>query len=213
MGCGCESNKPKKQRGGMVASPAAFPQGDPWNVDTALPGMNGGVADAGNFYKVNPQGGALPDPVSSTNIQGSGSCGGGKRRKRRVTRKARKSRKGKGKGKSKTRRHRKSKAHKKKGRKAKKARKTRKGRKGRKSYRRRTMRAGGRDTIFQGPVNAYRGMLYGAGDLVNQWSGKPSQLSPAPTDQAPVPNGNVILGEMPDVNAIHIAAGQAVASI
>jgi hypothetical protein len=212
MGCGCESNKPKKQRGGMVASPAAFPQGEPWNVETALPGMNGGVANAGNFYKVNPQGGALPDPVSSTNIQGSGASVGGKKRKRRVTKKARKSRKGKGK----TRRHRKSKAHKKKARKGKKSRKTRKGRKGRKgrkSYRRKTMRAGGRDTIFQGPVNTYRGMLYGAGDLVNQWSGKPSQLSPAPTDQAPVPSGNVILGEMPDVNAIHVAAGQAVASI
>lgn len=211
MGYGCNSNKPKKQKGGMVSSPAAFPQGSPWNVDTALPGMNGGVADAGNFYKVNPEGGALPDPVSSTNIQGSGSCGGGKKRKRRVTRKARKSRRGK--RKTKTRRHRKSKAHKKKGHKSKKSRRTRKGRKGRKANRRKTMKGGYRDSIFQGPINAYRGMLYGAGDLVNQWSGKPSQLSPAPTDQAPVPDGNVVLGEMPDVNAIHMAAGQAVASI
>ena len=65
---------------------------------------------------------------------------------------------------------------------------------------------------FKG-VNAYRGMVFGAGDLVNQWAGKPSQLSPAPTDQAPVPSGNVILGEMPDVNAIHETASQIVASI
>ena len=158
MGYGCNSNKPKKQKGGMVSSPAAFPQGSPWNVDTALPGMNGGVADAGNFYKVNPEGGALPDPVSSTNIQGSGSCGGGKKRKRRVTRKARKSRRGK--RKTKTRRHRKSKAHKKKGHKSKKSRRTRKGRKGRKANRRKTMKGGYRDSIFQGPINAYRGMVW-----------------------------------------------------
>ena len=71
MSCGCKSDKHKRQKGGMVSSPAAFPQGSPWNVETALPGMNGSVADAGNFYKVNPDGGALPDPVSSTNIQGS----------------------------------------------------------------------------------------------------------------------------------------------
>ena len=45
-----------------------FPQGTPWNVETALPGMNGSVADAGNF-KFNPNGGALPDPVSSTNLR------------------------------------------------------------------------------------------------------------------------------------------------
>ena len=211
MGCGCESNKPRKQKGGMVSSPAAFPQGAPWNVETALPGMNGSVADAGNFFKFNPNGGALPDPVSSTNIQGSGCSGGAKRRKRRVTKKGRKGKRGK--GKAKTRRNRKSKMHKKKGRKSKKVRRTRKARKGRKNNRRKTLRGGSRDRILQGPVNAYRGMVYGAGDLVNQWSGKPSQLSPAPTDQAPVPSGNVILGEMPDVNAIHAAAGQAVASI
>ena len=53
MSSGCEIKKPRKQKGGMVSSPAAFPQGAPWNVETALPGMDGNVADAGNFYKVN----------------------------------------------------------------------------------------------------------------------------------------------------------------
>ena len=38
--------------------------------------------------------------------------------------------------------------------------------------------------------------------------GKAKSAFSAPTDQAPVPSGNVILGEMPDVNAIHAAAGQ-----
>ena len=202
MGCGCENKKPRKQRGGMVSSPAAFPQGAPWNVETALPGMDGGVADAGNFYKVNPDAGALPDPVSSNNTQ-CGPCSGGRRRKRRGTKKARKSRRGK----RKTIRRRKSK-------KSRKPKKSRKARKGRKVHRRKTMRGGSsRDHILQGPINAYRGVLFGAGDLVNQWSGKSGQLSPAPTDQAPVPNSDVMLGEMPDVNSIHAAAGQAVANI
>lgn len=209
MAIGCSSNKTRKQRGGMVSSPAAFPQGAPWNVETALPGINGNVSDVGNFYKVNQQAGALPDPVSSNNSQ-CGPCSGGRKRKRRTTRKAKKARKSR-KGKSKTKRARKSKTNKKK--KGKKAKKVRKTRKGRKVSKRKTIKGGGRDTIFQGPVNTWRGTLFGAGDLVNQWSGKPSQLSPAPTDQAPVPDGNVILGEMPDVNAIHIAAGQAVSRI
>lgn len=196
MDYGCKNMKPRKQRGGMVSSPSAFPQGAPWNVETALPGMDGGVADVGNFYRVNPEAGALPDPVSSNNTH-CGLCSGGRRHKRRGTKKARKSRRGK----RKTLRRRKSK-------------KPRKARKGRKIHRRKTMRGGStRDHILQEPINAYRGALFGAGDLVNQWSGKAGQLSPAPTDQAPVPNGDVILGEMPDVNAIHAAAGQAVANI
>ena len=49
------------------------------------------------------------DPVSSTNIQGSG-CSGGAKRRRRVTKKGRKGKRGK--GKAKTRRNRKSKMHK-----------------------------------------------------------------------------------------------------
>ena len=208
MGCGCEIKKPRKQKGGMVSSPAAFPQGAPWNVETALPGMDGGVADAGNFYKVNPVGGALPDPVSSTNSQ-CGPCTGGRRKKRRSTKKVRKTRRVK----RKTMRRRKNKKSKKM-KKGKKSRKARTHRKGRRVHRRRTMRGGSsRDLVLQGPVNAYRDVLFGAGDLVNQWSGKPSQLSPAPTDQAPVPNGQVMLGEMPDVNSIHAAAGQAVSQI
>lgn len=76
------------------------------------------------------------------------------------------------------------------------------------------MRGGSsRDNIFQGFINGYRGAIFEAGDLVNQWSGKTGQLSPAPTDQAPVPNADVIVGEMPDVYSIKNAAGQSVASI
>lgn len=208
MNCGCENKKPHgKQKGGMVASPAAFPQGAPWNVETALPGIDGALSDAGNFYKVNPDAGAVPDPVSSTNSQ-CGPCSGGRRRKIRSTKKARKSRIMKRKT---MRRHknRKSKNMKK----AKKSRKARAHRKGRKMNRRRTLRGGSRDRVLQNPVNAYRDVLFGAGDLVNQWSGKPSQMSPSPTDQAPVPNGQVMLDEMSHVNSIRTAAGQAVAQI
>lgn len=205
MGCGCEiKKKPRKQKGGMVSSPAAFPQGAPWNVETSLPGMDGGVADAGNFYKVNPDAGALPDPVSSTNPQ-SGSYAGGRRRKRRSTKKVCKSRRVK----RKTLRRSKNK----KSNKMKKSRKVRTHRKEEKKHRRRTMRGGSRDRVLQGPVNAYRDVLFGTGDLVNQWSGKPGQMSPVPTDQAPVLNEQVMLGKMPDVNSIHTSAGQAVAQI
>ena len=189
MGCGCENDTTIKQNGGMVSSPAAFPQGNSWNVETALPGMDGGVAGAGNFYKVNPEAGELPDPISSNNTQG-----GGRRRNSKKSRKPQKSRRGK--------------------RKSKKSRKPHKSRKARKVRRRKTMKGGSsRDYIFQGLINGYRGALFGAGDLVNQWSGKSGQLSPAPTVQSPVPNGDVMIGEMPDVNSINAAAGQAVANI
>jgi hypothetical protein len=186
MGCGCENNKSSNLIGGMVSSPAAFPQGASWNVETALPGMDGNVADAGNFYKVNPESGELPDPVSSNNTQRGG-------------------------------RHRKSKKSRRRKRKSKKSRQpksSRKACKGRKVRRRKTMKGGSsRDNIFQGLINGYRGTMFRAGDLVNQWSGKSGQLSPAPTDQAPVPNGNVMIGEMPDVNSINSAADQAVTNI
>lgn len=211
MSSGCEIKKPRKQKGGMVSSPAAFSQGAPWNVESALPGMDSGVADAGNFYKVNPHAGAIPDPTSSTNSQ-FGSCVGGRRRKRRSTKKVRKTQRVK----SKTMRGRKNMKSKKmkRGKKSsRKARTQRKGRKGRKMHKRRTMRGGSRDHILQGPVNAYRDVLFGAGDIVNQWSGKSSQLSPAPTEQAPVPNEQVMLGEIPDVNTIRVTAGQAVAEM
>lgn len=204
MSSGCKVKKARKQKGGMISSSAAFPQGAPWNVETALPGMDSGLADAGNFYKVNPVAGALPDPESSTNSQ-CGPCVGGRRRKRRSTKKVHKTQKMK----SKTMRRRKNK----KSKKMKRGKKSRKARTQRKMHKRRTMRGGSRDRILQGPVNAYRDVLFGAGDLVNQWSGKSSQLSPAPTEQAPVPNEQVMLGEMPDVNTIRATAGQAVAEI
>lgn len=207
MRSGCEIKKLKKQKGGMISSPAAFPQGAPLNMETALPGMNSSVADAGNFYKVNPVAGALPDPVSSTNSQ-CGPCAGGRRRKRRSTKKVRKTRRMKHKTMLK-RKNKKSMKMKK----GKKSRKVHTQRKKHKMHRRKTMRGGSRDRILQGPVNLYRDVLFGAGDLVNQWSGKPSQLSPAPTEQAPVPNEQVILGKIPRVNLIKAAAGQAVAQI
>ena len=193
MGCGCENNN---LIGGMVSSPAAFPQGTSWNVETALPGMDGSVADTGNFYKVNPEAGELPDPVSSNNTQG-----GGRRRK------SKKSRRGKRKSKKSRRGKRKSK-------KSRKPKKSRKSCKDRNVRRRKTMKGGSsRDHIFQGLINGYRGAMFGAGDLVNDWSGKSGQLSPSPTDQSPVPNGDVIVGEMPDVNSINATARQSVASI
>lgn len=207
MGSSCEIKKSRKQKGGMVSSPAAFPQGAPWNVESALPGMNSSLADVGNFYKVNPVAGALPDPARSTNSQ-CGPCSGGRRRKRRSTKRVRKSRKMK----CKTMRQRKNKKSMKM-KTGKKSRKVHTQRKGQKMYRRKTIRGGSRDLMLQGPVNTYRDVLFGAGDIVNQWSGKSSQLSPASTEQAPVPNAQVMLGEIPDVNTIRATAGQAVAEM
>ena len=205
-----------------VITPAGGAQGVAWGEPNNLPGSDGrDVSKVGNHFSLNNDAGAMPDP------QSGGGCGcekvpiGGKRRRRhspkkkgkkRRTRRRTKGRKGK-----KSRRRTK-------GRKGKKSRRRTKGRKsrGRRGKNRRTkrrmMRGGGlfddRNRIFQPATNLARNTLFGAGEMVNQWKGKPAPLNPAPTVQDRLtPMDNVVLPNIPDVPGIHQAAGQAVANI
>ena len=71
-----------------------------------------------------------------------------------------------------------------------------------------------RGKLFQPVTNLVRNSLFGAGEMVNQWQGKPAPLNPAPTSQDRLtPMGDVTLPIIPDVPDIHQAAGQAVANI
>ena len=207
-----------------VITPAAYPQGEGWSEPNNLPGSNGrNVSEVGNHFSLNSDAGALPDP------QSGGGCGcekptlpvGGKKRRRASSKK-----KGR-----KTRRKTKGR----KGKKGKKSRRKTKGRKGRKTARkgrksrvrrrknrrtkRRPMRGGmslfdDRGRLFQPATNVFRNTLFGAGEMVNQWQGKPAPLNPAPTSQERLtPMGDVTLPNIPDVPGIHRAAGQAVANI
>ena len=71
-----------------------------------------------------------------------------------------------------------------------------------------------RGRLFQPATNLARNTIFGAGEMVNQWQGKPAPFNPAPTSQDRLtPMGDVTLPNIPDVPGIHRAAGQAVASI
>jgi len=61
-------NVKNKQRGGMVSSPAAYPQGNAWETDGNLPGEGYNTSQTGNFFTFNPNGGALPDPIDTDNF-------------------------------------------------------------------------------------------------------------------------------------------------
>jgi len=61
-------NVKNKQRGGMVSSPAAYPQGNAWETDGNLPGEGYNTSQTGNFFAFNPNGGALPDPIDTDNF-------------------------------------------------------------------------------------------------------------------------------------------------
>ena len=218
-------SKDCNMHGGSVSviTPAAYPQGQGWSEPNNLPGSNDrNVSDVGNHFSFNSDAGALPDPLD-TNPQSGGACGceakpvvGGKKRRQRSPKK----------------KGRKTKGHK--GKKGKKSRRKTKGRKGRKTtrkghkshvrgkYRRtkRKMMRGGmglfddRGKLFQPVTNLVRNSLFGAGEMVNQWQGKPAPLNPAPTSQDRLtPMGDVTLPIIPDVPDIHQAAGQAVANI
>lgn len=222
----CNSCTSCNMHGGSVSviTPAAYPQGEGWSEPNNLPGSNGrNVSEVGNHFSLNSDAGALPDP------QSGGACGcekpaipvGGKKRRRASSKK-----KGR-----KTRRKTKGR----KGKKGKKSRRKTKGRKGRKTARkgrksrvrrrknrrtkRRPMRGGmslfdDRGRLFQPATNVFRNTLFGAGEMVNQWQGKPAPLNPAPTSQERLtPMGDVTLPNIPDVPGIHRAAGQAVANI
>lgn len=73
----------KRKKGGMVSSPAAYAQGNPWSGNM-LPGVNGNVSEGGTFFSLNPLGDV--DPPINTALKG------GKRTKR-VYKRKRKTRK------------------------------------------------------------------------------------------------------------------------
>lgn len=78
----------------------------------------------------------------------------------------------------------------------------------------RRLRGGSRTTLMpQSLVNLGRQITFGAGDLINSWSGKQPILSPAPTVQPIANTPELILPRLPDVPSIHAAAGQTVADI
>lgn len=78
----------------------------------------------------------------------------------------------------------------------------------------RYLRGGSRDTLMpQSLVNLGRQITFGAGDLINSWSGKQPMLSPAPTVQPIANTPELILPRLPDVPNIHASAGQTVSNI
>jgi len=210
-----------------VITPAGGAQGVAWSEPNNLPGSDGrDVSQVGNHFSFNKDGGALPDP-QTTNPQSGGGCGceqapiGGKKRRRHSPKKKGKKRRTR----RRTKGHKGKKSRRRtKGRKGKKSRRRTKGRKsrGRRGKNRRTkrrmMRGGAlfdsRNRLFQPATNLTRNTLFGAGEMVNQWKGKPAPLNPAPTVQDRLtPMDNVVLPNIPDVPGIHQAAGQAVANI
>lgn len=45
----------KRKKGGMISSPASYPQGKAWSANT-LPGVVGNVSEGGNFFPFNTYG-------------------------------------------------------------------------------------------------------------------------------------------------------------
>lgn len=164
-------------------TPASFPQGDAWSMAT-LPGQGGNTSEVGNYFGFNSNEGIFPD-IIDTNNQSSFLFGGNRKRKfiNKVMTKMRR---------RKRTRQRKNTINK------------------RIFKRRRTLRGGSRNMLFQLPTNISRDTIHGVGSLVNQWSGKTISLSPSPTDQKPYAGGN----QLPDTSdsvSIHKTAGRTVA--
>lgn len=74
------------QRGGMVSSPAAYPQGNAWETpnNTSAPGI---------FFAFNTNGGALPDPIDTDNFYTAQTKIGGRKRSRKRKLKRKKTKK------------------------------------------------------------------------------------------------------------------------
>lgn len=76
------------------------------------------------------------------------------------------------------------------------------------------LRGGSRNTLMpQSLVNLGRSVVFGAGELVNSWSGKQAPLSPSPTVQPIANNPRLVLSKLPNVPEIHRSAGQTVSDI
>jgi len=177
-------NVKNKQRGGMVSSPAAYPQGNAWETDGNLPGEGYNTSQTGNFFAFNPNGGALPDPIDTDNFY---YLKGGSRKLKKHKRSTKKSKV--------------------------KRKKTKKRRNIKKRKSRKYMRGGSRDSMFQPLVNGGREIIFGAGDLVNQWQGETSELSPSPTVQNLNVSDVLLINDPPDLSRIQQSAVDNVSNI
>ena len=165
------SSRARRLRGGMISSPAAYPQGEAWGPSVRTwPGVQGNASEFGNHYSYNTDVEPWPESTSNTSC---GPCAtGGKRTKRR----------GKGKGKGTKRKARRTRRTTKRSR-SKTSRRHR-ARLGRGKRHSKTRRGGSRDTIMpQELVNGYRGALNGLQSFAANWQGIPEPASPMPADQ------------------------------
>lgn len=175
----------------------AFEGGNP----ESWPGVSGNASSHGNFLHYNTK--VVPTPDQSNRL-----IGGRKRRTRKrhhkKAKKAKKSRRGR-KSMSKRRKSR--------GKKRSGKRKSRGKKHGRRATRK--MRGGSSRDLIGMPIrNAYRNMVFGAGELVNNWNGRPTPISadPNPSNQ-PLDGGAPFERQYVDLNALGSSADKAVANM
>ena len=175
----------------------AFEGGKP----ESWPGVSGNASSNGIFLPYNSD--KVVDPPISTSNQ----IGGKKlRTRKRHYKKAKKAKK--------SRRARKSRGNKRSGkRKYVGKRKSRGKKRGRRATRK--MRGGSSRDLIGMPIrNAYRNVVFGAGELVNNWNGRPTPMSadPNPSNQ-PLDGGAPFERSYVDLNALGSSADKAVANM
>ena len=88
----------KKQKGGFISSPAAYPQGQSWGTPPQKwPGVMGNTSAHGNYYSYNNNVEQWPDSTSNTSC---GPCTNGGRRNKRKNKKTNRLRKSKSRNRS-----------------------------------------------------------------------------------------------------------------
>lgn len=187
-------------------TPASEPLGEAFvgGNPESWPGVDGNASDHGNFLPYNSDK-VVDPPVSTPNEMQSG--GKKRRTRKRHHKKAKKTKKSRRARKSMSKR-RKSRGNKRSGK-----RKSRGKKRGRRSTRK--MRGGSsRDLIGMPLRNAYRNVVFGAGELVNNWNGRPTPMSadPNPSNQ-PLDGGAHFERSYVDLNTIGSSADKAVANM
>jgi hypothetical protein len=168
------------------------------------PGVNGNASEHGNFFPYNS------DKVVDPPMQSNSLIGGKKRRThKRDYKKSKKTKKSRRKSLSKRSKRQSNK------RKYTGKRKSRGKKRGRRATKK--MRGGSSRDLIGMPVrNTYRNIVFGAGELVNNWNGKPTPISsdPNPLNQ-PLSSGTHLERSNVDVdlNAIGTSADNAVANM
>ena len=188
---------------GSVGKPFEGGNPDSW------PGVDGNASKNGNFLPYNS------DKVVGTPISTSNQIGGKKRRTRKrhhkKAKKAKKSRRGR---KSMSKR-RKSRGKKRSGKRKHVGKRKSRGKKRSGKRTTKKMRGGSsRDLVGMPLRNAYRNAMFGAGELVNNWNGRPTPISsdPNPSNQ-PLDGNTPFERSYVDLNAIGSSADNAVANM